>query len=95
MALSRADGKEAKLAAAAAGKPERGEYRSRQARRQEQKQAAGKSSTNREKARRKNMLMTLGKARGKQKRSLREQGRVLRGHIQRAKRGGKRGNVGH
>ncbi|KAI9846381.1 MAG: Severe Depolymerization of Actin [Thelocarpon superellum] len=86
--------KEAKLAAAAAGKTDRSEHRSRQAVRQEEKQAQGKSSTNREKARKKNFMMTLGKARGKQKRSLREAGKVLRGHVDRAKRGGKRGNVG-
>ncbi|KAI9820543.1 MAG: Severe Depolymerization of Actin [Thelocarpon impressellum] len=87
--------KEAKLAVAAEGKPERGEHRSKQARRQEAKNAVGKSSTNAEKARRKNFLMTLGKAKGKQKRSLSEAGRVLRGHVERRKRGGKRGNVGH
>lgn len=86
--------KEAKLALAAQGKPERNEHRSHQSRRQEEKEAQGKSSTNREKARKKNFMMTLGKARGKQKRSLRQQGKVLRGHIERRKRGGKRGNVG-
>ena len=55
----------------------------------------GKSSTNAEKARKKNFMMTLGKARFKQKRSLSEAGRVMRGHVERKKRGGKRGNVGH
>ena len=39
-------------------------------------------------------MMTLGKARGKQKRSLREVGKVLKGHVERSKRGGKRGNKG-
>ncbi|KAI9754810.1 MAG: hypothetical protein M4579_004535 [Chaenotheca gracillima] len=68
--------------------------RSKQARRHERKTEQGKSTTNSEKARKKNMLMTLGKARGKKKRSLVEQRRVLKAHVDRAKRGGKRGNKG-
>lgn len=67
-------------------------HRSKASVRQARKLAAGKSTTNREKARRKNVLMTLGKARGKSKRSLTEKSRVLRQHAERAKRGGKRGN---
>ncbi|KAI9802072.1 MAG: Severe Depolymerization of Actin [Piccolia ochrophora] len=84
--------KESKLAAAAAGKPERAEHRSKQSRRAETKREQGKSTTNREKARRKNMLMTLGKAKGKQKMSLRDRGKVLKAHVERGKRGGRRGN---
>jgi len=38
--------------------------------------------------------MTLGKAKGKQKRSLVETKKVLKGHIDRKKRGGRRGNQG-
>ena len=37
-------------------------------------------------------MMTLGKAKGKQKRSLVEKGRVLRAHVERGRRGGRRGN---
>lgn len=62
--------------------------------RKEKKRADGKSSTNKEKARKKNFLMTLGKARGKQKRSLQEVRRTLKAHVDRQRRGGKRGNVG-
>lgn len=62
--------------------------------RQEKKRAAGKSSTNKEKARQKNFFMTLGKARSKGRRSLTEVKRVLKGHTDRRKRGGKRGNIG-
>ncbi|KAI9675724.1 MAG: Severe Depolymerization of Actin [Caeruleum heppii] len=71
------------------------EPRSKQARRQRLKQEQGKSTTNREKARKKNFLMTLGKARGKDKRSLTETRRVLKAHVERGKRGGKRGNRGN
>lgn len=83
--------KEEKLAAARADR-EDADHRSSAARRQEKKRAEGKSTTNREKARKKNFMMTLGKAKGKQKRSLVEARKVLRGHVERAKRGGRRGN---
>ncbi|KAI9842670.1 MAG: Severe Depolymerization of Actin [Sclerophora amabilis] len=100
--------RETKLAASAAGKPDRvgstatgaaaaatpEQYRSKEATRQARKRESGKSSTNKEKARRKNFLMTLGKARGKNKRSLVEQRRVLTAHKERGKRGGRRGNKG-
>lgn len=43
------------------------QHMSRGAKRAERKREAGKSSTNKEKERRKNVLMTLGKARGKMK----------------------------
>jgi protein SDA1 len=62
--------------------------------RRAKKDAEGKSTTNKEKARKKNFLMTLGKAKYKQKRSLTQTRRVLKGHIERSKRGGKRGNIG-
>ncbi|KAI9682749.1 MAG: Severe Depolymerization of Actin [Trizodia sp. TS-e1964] len=86
--------KESKLATAAAGKTDRSEHRSTQSMRQEKKRLEGKSTTNREKSRKKNFMMTLGKAKSKQKRSLVETRKVLRGHIERSKRGGKRGNKG-
>lgn len=73
---------------------DRSEHKSRAAKKAEQKRADGKSTTNKEKARKKNFLMTLGKAKRKGKRSLVETKRVLKGHQERAKRGGKRGNIG-
>jgi len=76
------------------GKGDREVNKSTQAKRQEKKESEGKSTTNREKARKKNFMMTLGKAKGKQKKSLVERGRVLKAHVDRGKRGGKRGNVG-
>ncbi|OQE41273.1 hypothetical protein PENCOP_c005G08135 [Penicillium coprophilum] len=71
------------------------DHMSKEARRKERKEEAGKSSTNKEKARKKNFLMTLGKARSKNKRSLVETRAVLRAHVDRGKRGGRRGNVGN
>ncbi len=81
-----------KVALAKEGKTERSEHKSTQAIRREKKEGLGKSTTNREKARKKNFLMTLGKAKGKQKKSLVERGRVLKAHVERGKRGGRRGN---
>lgn len=86
--------KEERIAMAKEGKPERGEHKSTQAIRRSKKDAEGKSTTNKEKARKKNFLMTIGKAKAKNKRSLTETRRVLKGHIERSKRGGKRGNIG-
>ena len=86
--------KEERIALAREGKGERGEHKSTQALRREKKDSEGKSTTNKEKARKKNFLMTLGKAKYKQKRSLVQTRRVLQGHIERSKRGGKRGNIG-
>ncbi|EHK99768.1 putative protein sda1 [Glarea lozoyensis 74030] len=86
--------KEEMIALAREGKGERGEHKSTQALRRAKKDAEGKSTTNKEKARKKNFLMTLGKAKYKQKRSLTQTRRVLKGHIERSKRGGKRGNIG-
>ena len=86
--------REEKIALAREGKGERGEHKSTQALRRQKKDAEGKSTTNREKSRKKNFMMTLGKAKFKQKRSLTQTRRVLKGHIERSKRGGKRGNIG-
>ena len=90
--LSKKASKDDKIALARDGKAERLEHKSTQAIRKAKKDGEGKSSTNKEKARKKNFMMTLGKAKGKQKRSLVEKGRVLKAHIERGKRGGKRGN---
>ncbi|KAB5585528.1 SDA1-domain-containing protein [Coniochaeta sp. 2T2.1] len=86
--------KEERLAMAQEGKPGREEHKSTQAIRRSKKDAEGKSTTNKEKARKKNFLMTIGKAKAKNRRSLTETRRVLKGHIDRSKRGGKRGNIG-
>jgi len=75
-------------------KKDRSEHKSKAERKKERKEAEGKSTTNKEKARKKNFMMTLGKAKRKGKRSLVDHQRVLRGHTDRAKRGGKRGNLG-
>ncbi|KAH1325482.1 Severe Depolymerization of Actin [Aspergillus fumigatus] len=85
--------REERIAHAKEGK-DRSEYKSVTARRKERKEAQGKSTTNKEKARRKNLFMTLGKAKSKNKRSLVETRNILRAHQQRQKRGGRRGNTG-
>ena len=90
--LSKKTSKDEKVALARDGKADRSEHKSTQAIRKAKKESEGKSSTNKEKARKKNFMMTLGKAKGKQKRSLVEKGRVLKAHIERGKKGGKRGN---
>ncbi|KAI2791005.1 Protein SDA1 [Penicillium oxalicum] len=87
--------REERIAHAREGKPDRDEHKSKEARRRERKQEQGKSTTNKEKARRKNFLMTLGKAKSKNKRSLVETRAVLKAHHDRQKRGGKRGNAGN
>ncbi|KOS39411.1 hypothetical protein ACN38_g9759 [Penicillium nordicum] len=86
--------REERIAHAKEGKADRSEHMSKEARRKERKEEQGKSTTNKEKARKKNFLMTLGKARSKNKRSLVETRAVLRAHVDRGKRGGRRGNVG-
>lgn len=91
-AMSKKSTREDKIAKSKEGKEERGEHRSTKAIKQAKKQASGKSSTNREKARKKNFLMTLGKAKGKAKRSLVDRSKVLKAHKEREKRGGRRGN---
>ena len=93
-ALSKKSSKDDKIALAREGKTDRKEHKSTQAIRKEKKESQGKSSTNREKARKKNFMMTLGKAKTKQKKSLVERGNVLKAHVERGKRGGKRGNKG-
>jgi protein SDA1 len=70
-------------------------HQSTTAKRKEKKEAEGKSTTNKEKSRKKNFLMTLGKAKSKNKRSLGDVKRTLLGHVERKKRGGKRGNKGN
>lgn len=87
--------REERVAHAKEGKPDRSEHKSVTAKRKERKEEQGKSTTNKEKARKKNFMMTLGKAKSKGKRSLVETRAVLRAHQDRAKRGGRRGNVGH
>ncbi|RDW85839.1 hypothetical protein BP5796_04164 [Coleophoma crateriformis] len=86
--------KEERVALAREGKGDRSEHKSTQALRRDKKDSEGKSSTNKEKSRKKNFMMTLGKAKFKQKRSLVQTKRVLQGHVERSKRGGKRGNIG-
>lgn len=92
--LSKKSSKADKIALAKAGKGDESVHQSTQAKRKEKKEALGKSTTNKEKARKKNFMMTLGKGKAKGKRSLVEQGRVLKAHVERSKRGGKRGNKG-
>ncbi|KAJ4307238.1 Severe Depolymerization of Actin [Collariella sp. IMI 366227] len=84
--------KEERAALAREGKPGREEHKSTQAIRKAKKEAEGKSTTNKEKARKKNFLMTIGKARAKNKRSLVDTQKTLRGHIARSKSGGRRKN---
>ncbi|GAB7327330.1 hypothetical protein MBLNU13_g11206t1 [Cladosporium sp. NU13] len=74
---------------------EKNDHRSSTARAKEKKRAEGKSTTNKEKARKKNFLMTISKAKRKGKRSLADEVKIQKGHIDRMKRGGKRGNVGN
>jgi len=84
--------REEKIAHVKESKTDREEHKSAAARRKERKLAQGKSTTNKEKARRKNFMMTLGKAKSKSKRSLVETRRILKAHRERQKRGGRRGN---
>lgn len=90
--LGRKATKEERVARAREGKPDREEHKSTQALRKAKKDAEGKSSTNKDKARKKNFFMTLGKARAKNKRSLVETRKTLRAHISRSKSGGRRRN---
>ncbi|QKX61913.1 uncharacterized protein TRUGW13939_09069 [Talaromyces rugulosus] len=86
--------REEKIAHAKETKTDRDEFKSKTARKKERKIEDGKSTTNKEKARKKNFLMTLGKARSKNKRSLVETRATLKAHHDRQKRGGRRGNQG-
>ena len=92
--LSKKVTKEDKIDAAKQGKTDKKEHQSTQAIRKAKKESQGKSTTNKEKARKKNFLMTLGKAKGKQKRSLVDRSKTLKAHVERSKRGGRRGNKG-
>lgn len=83
-----------KLALLEEHRADREDHKSKAARKKERKETEGKSTTNKEKARKKNFLMTLGKAKSKGKRSLVEHRRILKAHADRGKRGGKRGNRG-
>ncbi|KAG8675722.1 Severe Depolymerization of Actin [Fusarium poae] len=84
--------KEERAELAKEGKPDRDEHKSTQAIRKSKMQAQGKSTSNREKARNKNIFMTMGKAKSKNKRSLVETRKVLTRHITRSTRGGRRAN---
>ncbi|KAI1266168.1 SDA1-domain-containing protein [Xylariaceae sp. FL1019] len=84
--------KEERIAMAKEGKGDRDEHKSTSAIRKSKKEAEGKSTTNKEKARKKNFLMTLGKAKSKQKRSLVATRNVLKAHVERSKSGGRRRN---
>ena len=90
--LSYKSTKAEKIEKAKEGQMDRKEHKSTQAIRKEKKEAQGKSTTNKEKARKKNFLMTLGKGKVKGKRSLHEQRKVLKQHVERGKKGGRRGN---
>lgn len=90
--LSHRATKEEKIRMAKGEDGEKNDHRSSAARRKEKKASEGKSTTNKEKARRKNFLMTLGKAKRKGKRSLVDQRKVLKAHVDRQKKGGRRGN---
>ncbi|KAF2843808.1 SDA1 domain-containing protein [Patellaria atrata CBS 101060] len=89
-ALSHKATREEKIARAKGDKVEK--HSSTTSIRKEKKREQGKSTTNKEKERQKNFLMTLGKAKKKGKRSVVETRKILRGHVERQKKGGRRGN---
>lgn len=91
--IGKKNSKEEKIAMAKADRETN--HQSTTAKRKEKKEAEGKSTTNKEKSRKKNFMMTLGKAKSKNKRSLGDVKKTLLGHIERKKRGGKRGNKGN
>lgn len=74
--------KEARLAVAAEGREGRDKFGSKKGKHAEKSH----STTNKEKARKKNFLMTVRKAKGKQKRSLVEKRRVLKAHVEKQKK---------
>lgn len=84
--------REAKMAHLAEMKTDRAEHKSKAARKKERKAEQGKSTTNKEKERKKNFLMTLAKGKRKGRRSLVETRKVLKAHGERGRRGGRRGN---
>jgi len=73
--------KEARIAAMEEGREGREKYSSRKG-----KLDKPHSTTNKEKARKKNFLMTLGAAKRKQKRSLVEHKRILKAHVEKQKK---------
>lgn len=74
--------KEARLAVAAEGREGRDKFGSKKGKHAEKSH----STTNKEKERKKNFLMTVRKAKGKQKRSLVEKRRVLKAHVEKQKK---------
>lgn len=84
--------RETKLTHLAEMKTDRAEHKSKAARKKERKADQGKSTTNKEKQRKKNFLMTLPKGKRKGKRSLVETRKVMKAHKERGKKGGRRGN---
>ncbi|KAK3387331.1 SDA1-domain-containing protein [Podospora didyma] len=90
--LGKKNTREERIALAREGKPNRDEHKSTKAIRKSKKEAEGKSTTNKDKARKKNFLMTMGKARAKNKRSLTETKKALTLHVARSKNGGRRRN---
>ncbi|KAK6539918.1 Severe Depolymerization of Actin [Orbilia ellipsospora] len=76
--------KEARLAAVMEGREGREKYSSKRGKVLAEKPH---STTNKEKARKKNFLMTLGQAKRKQKRSLMEHRRILKAHVEKQKKG--------
>ncbi|KAF3164854.1 Severe Depolymerization of Actin [Orbilia oligospora] len=76
--------KEARLAAVQEGREGREKYSSKRGKTLAEKPH---STTNKEKARKKNFLMTLGQAKKKQKRSLIEHRRILKAHVEKQKKG--------
>lgn len=84
--------REEKVKLLAEHKEDHAEHKSKAQRKKDRKEELGKSTTNKEKARKKNFMMTLGKAKKKGKRSLIDQKKILKMHTDRGKRGGKRGN---
>ena len=91
--LGKKNTKEEKIAMAKADRETN--HQSTTAKRKAKKESEGKSTTNAEKARKKNFLMTIGKAKRKGKRSLADEQKIQKGHVDRMKRGGKRGNAGN
>lgn len=87
--------KEERIRMAKGDPDDKNDHRSTTARRKEKKESEGKSTTNKEKARKKNFLMTLGKAKRKGKRSLVEHRKILKAHVDRSRKGGRRGNLGN
>ncbi|CUS10923.1 unnamed protein product [Tuber aestivum] len=78
--------KEARLVAVMEGREGREKFGSKKGKRDKTH-----STTNKEKARKKNFMMTKSKAKGKQKRSLVERQRVLRAHVEKQKKSKRRG----